>query len=107
LRAPITVAAVVPATSSSRLNAAVRRFAYFCAMVSPCSVMRSSPSTAFGGSAFRKRCVGPPPRLIVPPRPWKMRTRTPARSPASASARCVRYRCQRLARMLPSLLLSL
>ena len=34
-----------PASNISRLYAAVIRFAYFCAMVSPCSVNRISPRT--------------------------------------------------------------
>ena len=37
--------------------------------ISPCSVTRSVPSIEPGGSDFSARCVGPPPRPTLPPRP--------------------------------------
>lgn len=39
--------------------------------ISPCSVMRNEPSTEPGGWLWMARCVGPPPRPTLPPRPWK------------------------------------
>jgi hypothetical protein len=68
-RSASTLARSTLASVSSTWKAAVTRFAYFCAMVSPCSVTRSEKSSAPGGVPFKKRCVGPAPRLIEPPRP--------------------------------------
>ena len=56
----------------------VSRLAYFCEIASPCSVIRRSKSRVRPGNASRKRWLGPAPRPIVPPRPWKKRIRTPA-----------------------------
>ncbi len=41
------------------------------AIVSPCSVMRRRAAPCGGGCARIARCVGPPPRPVLPPRPWK------------------------------------
>ena len=59
----------VPASSNSRLCAAVATVPYFCPITSPCSVTRRSPERVPLGSASRNRWVGPAPRLTVPPRP--------------------------------------
>ena len=50
---------------------------YLSEITSPCSVSLISPSSVPHGCARIASWVGPPPRPIVPPRPWKRRSRTP------------------------------
>jgi hypothetical protein len=66
--APV-VSVALAASSSSRC--AISATAYFAVSTSPCSVIFSRPLTVPGGSAWIAPFVGPPPRPIAPPRPWK------------------------------------
>lgn len=43
----------------------------FACTISPCSVTRSVPATLPGGWLLIATCMGPPPRPMEPPRPWK------------------------------------
>ena len=70
-------ASSVAATSVSRLRRAADGWLYLAATISPCSVIRSCPSTEPGGWARIASYAGPPPRPTVPPRPWNRRRRTP------------------------------
>ena len=80
----------VAATAASRFRRANPGRPYLKAIVSPCSVTLSRPSTACGGWARIAAYVGPPPRPALPPRPWKTVSSTP-RSPASQASRsCAR-----------------
>ena len=92
------------AIMSSRLRSARTSSEYFQLRTSPCSVMRSSPSKASMGWAKMARCVGPPPRPTVPPRPWKRRSLTPHSRATSCRARWARKISQVLVSMPPSLL---
>ncbi len=52
--------------------------------------LESSP----GGCDWIARYVGPPPRPMLPPRPWKSVRRTPACSQAATTSSCARYSAQ-------------
>ena len=57
------------------------------AITSPCSVNFTSPSSTPLGWLRIDACVGPPPRPIVPPRPWKTRMGIPVSPETSLMAR--------------------
>jgi hypothetical protein len=80
-----------------------RDFGLFQFNTSPCSVMRISPLKLSSGCAKMARCVGPPPRPTVPPRPWNRRSVTPHSRATSCRARCAFQISQVLAIMPPSL----
>ena len=73
---------------NSRFHSASTGSEYFQLSTSPCSVMRISPEKSPTGCARIARCVGPPPRPTVPPRPWKSRSFTPHSRATACSARC-------------------
>ena len=67
----------VAASAASRFRRRDPGRPYLKAIVSPCSVSLSRPSTACGGCARIAAYVGPPPRPALPPRPWKIVSSTP------------------------------
>ena len=82
-------ASSVAASACSRLRRARPGRPYLKAIVSPCSVMRRRAAPWGGGCARIARCVGPPPRPVLPPRPWKTVSPTSfaaATSPSPTSA---------------------
>ena len=79
------------------------RFANLNDTTSPCSVTRMRPRMVFGGCAAMARRVGAPPRLTLPPRPWKKLTSTPASVTTRVSICCALYSSQLLVRKPPSL----
>ena len=70
-RAAVQVVKVTPASRSSRLYVAVEDLRisaqWFRLVPSAGYLRRANPE----GTRRRKRCVGPAPRLTVPPLPWK------------------------------------
>ena len=82
-----TLASTDAASISSRFSRASAGSRYLSEMTSPCSVILISPSSVPAGWARIASWVGPPPRPIVPPRPWKSRRRTPWRT-ATSRRRC-------------------
>jgi hypothetical protein len=82
----------------SRLRSAIRRFPYFSAIASPCSVNLISPVTVSRGSASIASLIGPPPREMDPPRPWNSRSAMSWSSVISASRRWFLYSDQLAAR---------
>ncbi len=68
---------------SSSSRSATAGSANFAASTSPCSVSLSRPSMEPGACARIARWVGPPPRPIDPPRPWKSVSSTPWRRAAA------------------------
>ncbi len=68
---------------------------YFKWTISPCSVKGSRPRSAPQGSASTASRGLLPPRLTVPPRPWKKVSSTPAASARAARSDCTLYSAQR------------
>ena len=75
---------------SSKFHSASTGSAYFQFSTSPCSVIRICPEKSCAGCARIARCVGPPPRPTVPPRPWNRRSFT-LHSRATAMQLTVRF----------------
>ena len=62
----------VAASAASRLRYARPGRPYLNEIVSPCSVSLRRPGGWPAGWARIAACVGPPPRPVLPPRPWKI-----------------------------------
>ena len=80
----------VAASAASRLRYASPGRPYLKEIVSPCSVTLSRPDGWPGGCARIAAYVGPPPRPVLPPRPWKIVSSTPRRAASAASSSCAR-----------------